>query len=74
MIDAIHDLIDEIGEGQEDLSMHEDTLMLVLMAVGDALLGAPMAKALGLPRDAARTIAARQLMASPRLAERLGTA
>lgn len=74
VIDAIHDLIDEIGEGHEDLSMHEDTLMLVLMAVGDALLGAPMAKALGLPRDAARTIAARQLMASPRLAERLGTA
>jgi AcrR family transcriptional regulator len=74
VIDAIHELIDEIGEGHEDKSMHEDTLMLVLMAMGDALLGAPMAKALGLPRDAARQIATKQLQASPRLAARLGFA
>ncbi len=72
VIDSIHDLIDEIGEGHEDRSMHEDTLMLVLMAMGDALLGAPMAKALGLPRDSARGLAVKQLLASPRLAGRIG--
>lgn len=71
IIDSIHDLIDEIGEGHEDRSMHEDTLMLVLMAMGDALLGAPLAKALGLPRAAARDIAVKQLLASPRLAGRI---
>jgi hypothetical protein len=32
-----------------------------LMALGDALLGAPMARALGLPREKAREIAAAQL-------------
>ncbi len=37
--------------------MHEDTLALVLMAMGDAQLGGPMAEALGLPRDTARTLA-----------------
>jgi AcrR family transcriptional regulator len=72
VIDAIHDLIDEIGEGHQDLQMHEDTLHLVLMAMGDALLGEPLAKALGLPVTAAREIAVRNLMASPRLAARLG--
>ncbi len=68
IVDSIHDLVDEIGGGHEDLSMHEDTLMLVLMAMGDALLGEPLAKALGLPRESARAIATRTLLASPRLA------
>jgi AcrR family transcriptional regulator len=72
VIDAIHDLIDEIGEGHQDLQMHEDTLQLVLIAMGDALLGEPLAKALGLPVTAARAIASRSLMDSPRLAARLG--
>ena len=70
VIDAIHELTDEIGQGHEDKSMHEDTLMLVLLAMGDALLGAPLAKALGLPRETARGIAAKILAASPRLAAR----
>jgi AcrR family transcriptional regulator len=72
VVDAIHELIDEIGEGHQDLQMHEDTLHLVLMAMGDALLGEPLAKALGMPVTAARGIAVRNLMASPRLAARLG--
>ncbi len=71
IIDSIHDLIDEIGEGHEDRAMHEDTLLLVLMGLGDALLGEQMAKALGLPRKTARDIAVRQLMASPRIAARM---
>jgi hypothetical protein len=44
----------------------------VLTAMGDSLLGAPLAKALGLPRDAAREIALRQLMGSPGVVARLG--
>jgi AcrR family transcriptional regulator len=71
VIDAIHELVDEIGAGHEDQQMHEDTLQLVLMAMGDALLGAPLAKALGLPVSSARAIATRALLASPRLAARL---
>lgn len=70
VVDAIHELIDEIGKGQADKAMHEDTLMLVLMAMGDALLGEPLARSLGLPREAARDIASRLLAASPRLAGR----
>jgi len=70
VIEAIHDLIDEIGEGHADKSMHEDTLAIVLLAMGHALLGEPLAKSLGLPREAARDIAAKLLMASPRLAPR----
>lgn len=63
ILEAIHRLVDELAEGHDDKthSLHEETLQLVLMAVGDALLGAPMARALGLPRDKAREIAAAQL-------------
>jgi AcrR family transcriptional regulator len=72
VIDAIHDLVDEIGEGHQDQQMHEDTLHLVLLAMGDALLGEPLAKSLGLPSTAARGIAAKTLADSPRLAAKLG--
>ncbi len=66
VLTAIHNLVDELAdEGHSDVSLHEDTLNLVLMALGDALLGKPMADALGLSRDTAREIAFRQLMASP---------
>ncbi len=74
IIDAIHDLVDDIGDGHDDRAMHEDTLMLVLLGVGDALLGATLAKALGLPREAARSMAARQLMDSPRIVARMEAA
>jgi AcrR family transcriptional regulator len=63
ILEAIHRLIDELAEGHADKShsLHEETLQLVLMAVGDALLGAPMARALGLPRNKAREMAVAQL-------------
>ena len=48
------------------MPLHEETLQLVLMALGDALLGGAMAKALGLPREKARELAARALLASRR--------
>ena len=44
--------------------MHRSTLTLVLMALGDALLGGPMAKALDLPREAARQTAEQFLIDS----------
>ena len=66
ILEAIHRLVDELAEGHEPgaQSIHEETLQLVLTALGDALLGGPMAKALGLPREKARELAANALMAS----------
>ena len=58
IVDAIHTLVDEVGEGgHEDQEMHEDTLTLVLMALGDALIGERLANSLGLPRNKARDVA-----------------
>jgi AcrR family transcriptional regulator len=62
VLEAIHGLVDQLGEGHEDRPVHEITLWLVLAALGDSLLGAPMAEALGLPRDSAREIATRHLI------------
>ena len=74
ILDAIHNLVDQVGEGHDDRLMHEDTLSLVLMAMGDALLGGPLANALGVPRETAREIAYNQLMASPGVVARLSLA
>jgi AcrR family transcriptional regulator len=71
---AIHHLVDELADDNEDGLIREDTLTLVFMALGDALLGKPMAAALGLPREAAREIAFKQLLASPGLQARMATA
>jgi AcrR family transcriptional regulator len=72
ILTAIHNLVDELAdEGHGDVMLHQDTLALVLMALGDALLGKPMADALGLPREAARDIAYRMLMASPGVMARM---
>ena len=75
ILDVIHQLVDQIAavEGEESsISLREDTLSLVLMAMGDALLGEPLAKSLDLPRGAAREIALRQLTASPRFQKMWG--
>ena len=66
---SIHHLVDQLGDGHEDRPLHETTLWLVLAALGDSLLGGPMAAALGLPRDKARELARRQLIAAAGLAE-----
>jgi len=58
VIEAIHRLIDGLTpDAHEKRLLHEDTLALVLMAMGDAQLGGSMADALGLPRDTARVLA-----------------
>jgi hypothetical protein len=65
IVEAIHNLVDEIAdEGHADTSLHELTLEMVLMALGDALLGGPLSASLGLPREAGRRIAGRKLAAS----------
>jgi AcrR family transcriptional regulator len=64
ILDSIHQLVDQLGEGHEDRPVHEMTLSLVLHAVGDSLLGPPLADALGLAPEAARDIARRQLIAA----------
>ena len=64
ILGSIHDLVDQLGEGHEDRPVHEMTLWLVLAALGDSLLGAPMAEALGLPPERARDLARRQLIAA----------
>ena len=73
ILSAIHNLVDELAHdhGDEHNLIREDTLTLVLMALGDALLGKSMADALGLPREAARDIAYKQLMASPGVMARM---
>jgi AcrR family transcriptional regulator len=74
ILSAIHHLVDELSDGDSSGLIREDTLTLVLMALGDALLGKPMADALGLPREAARDIAYKQLMASPGVIARMAAA
>ncbi len=69
IISTIHDLVDELaadetGDDTGERRIHRDTLTLVLMALGDALIGRALAKSLGLPRDAARERAAAMLEAS----------
>lgn len=65
IVEAIHALVDDLAlGGHADHMLHDDTLTLVLMALGDALLGAPLARALGLPRERARDIAVRIMTAS----------
>lgn len=65
ILTAIHDLVEDLAQDHEaeGAPIREETLQLVLMALGDALLGAPMARTLGLPRDTARHLARRMLLA-----------
>ncbi|MGQ3177283.1 MAG: TetR/AcrR family transcriptional regulator, partial [Blastomonas fulva] len=65
IVEAIHQLVDELAEhGPEGRTLHEDTLVLCTMALGDSLMGAQLSGALGLDRDTARMQAERQLSAS----------
>ena len=61
ILDSIRALVAELTVGHEDHHVAESTLALVLNALGDALLGAPIADSLGLPRDTARDLAAERL-------------
>ena len=61
ILEAIRDLVGQLRVGHEDHHVPETTLWLVLLALGDSLLGQPIAEALDLPHDTAREQAARRL-------------
>ncbi len=56
IVEAIHDLVDEVHEFDSG-TMRGVTLTLVLMALGDSLMGGPLSQALDLPRTSARDTA-----------------
>jgi AcrR family transcriptional regulator len=61
ILDSIRALVAQLAAGHDAHHVAESTLSLVLNALGDSLLGPPIAEALGMPRDAARDLAAQRL-------------
>jgi AcrR family transcriptional regulator len=61
ILDSLHSLVAQLTVGHEEHHVAESTLAIVLSALGDALLGGPIAETLGLPRDTARDLAADRL-------------
>jgi AcrR family transcriptional regulator len=61
ILESIRSLVAKLAVGHEEHQVAESTLSLVLNALGDSLLGPSIAEALGLPRDAARELAAQRL-------------
>lgn len=68
IVDAIHDLVEQVSDF-EDANLRGQTLVLVLMALGDAQLGGPLARSLGLARTAARDAAESMLNQAPSIAQ-----
>lgn len=68
IIEAVHSLVhdlapEEVGH-DADLAMHENTFTLVLLALGDALVGEPLAESLSVKRAVARDRAEEMLIAA----------
>ena len=61
ILDSLRSLVAQLSVGHEEHHVAESTLSLVLGALGDSLLGAPIAGALRLSRDTARELAAERL-------------
>lgn len=65
IVETIHQLVDEIAADEANhrgnMAVHEDTLALVLMAMGDALIGKALSRSLGLSETAARDRAQQML-------------
>lgn len=66
IVETIHTLVDELASDDAippagAATVHEQTLTLVLLALGDALMGKALANSLGLPTGAARDRAERLL-------------
>lgn len=67
IVETIHELVHELAPEhcpEEPLVMHRDTLMLVLLALGDALMGQQLTRSLSLPRSQARDMAEKMLAES----------
>ena len=62
---SLTETVDEIAADEANhrgsMAVHEDTLALVLMAMGDALIGKALARSLGLSDTAARDRAQQML-------------
>jgi len=73
IVETIHRLVDEIAADEAshrgNMAVHKDTLALVLMAMGDALIGKALSRSLGLSETAARDRAQQML---ERSLERVG--
>jgi AcrR family transcriptional regulator len=63
ILGGIRSLVEQLSVEHEDHGVPESTLWLVLVALGDSLLGSPITRALGLEREAPREIAAAALRA-----------
>jgi len=63
IVDAIHQMVEDLAE-RGAKPMREVTLCLVLTALGDALMGEPLSRSLGLERGAARDRAEELLRAA----------
>jgi AcrR family transcriptional regulator len=63
ILESIQQLVAELTVGHENHQVAQSTLLLVLNALGDALLGTAIADALDLPHDTARELAAERLRA-----------
>ncbi len=63
VVAAIAQVVGDISEPGDERPLDQATLGLVLLAIGDSLAGAEVARACGLPRTAARDIAVRQVIA-----------
>ena len=66
IVEAVHDLVDQLHNQGTDV-MRPMTQTLVLLALGDALMGGPLASSLQLPRTTARDMA--EAMLAKALAE-----
>ena len=68
IIEAVHELVDDLApqeaEAGTGMAMHENTFTLVLLALGDALLGEQLAESLSVKRSVARDRAEEMLVAA----------
>lgn len=60
ILDAVHNLVEELGE-HRGAPLRQITQMLVLTALGEGMIGGPIAEALEVPRETARATLAHQL-------------
>jgi AcrR family transcriptional regulator len=57
IMEAIHNLVDQLSDSEDHDAVARSTLNLVFLSLGNALMGAEMTQALGLPRSAASDLA-----------------
>ena len=60
ILEAVHNLVEELGE-HRGAPLRQITQILMLTALGEGMIGGPIAEALQVPRETARTTLAHQL-------------